>query len=145
MTAAPGALPLIALVGNPNTGKTTIFNLLTGLKQKTANYPGVTVEKKIGYCRFEISKREAQILDLPGTYGLLPRSPDEEVVRDVLYSWQKSVKTPDFLLVILDANNLERNLYVALQILEIGIPTLLALNMWDLAESKGLSIDTAIL
>lgn len=133
-------VPTVALVGNPNTGKTTIFNGLTGLKQKTANYPGVTVEKKTGWCRLERAG-SVQVLDLPGTYALLPRSPDEEVVRDVLYGWQRDTPRPDFLVVILDANNLERNLYFALQALETGLPCLWVLNMWDQAQAKGLSVD----
>lgn len=138
---ASGRMPTVALVGNPNTGKTTIFNGLTGLKQRTANYPGVTVEKKTGTCRFK-SGDKAHILDLPGTYGLIPRSLDEEVVRDVLYGWRSDTPQPDFLLVILDANNLERNLYLALQVLETGVPQIWVLNMWDQAHEKGISIDT---
>ncbi|MEI7750511.1 MAG: ferrous iron transport protein B [Candidatus Omnitrophota bacterium] len=130
----------IALVGNPNTGKTTIFNALTGLRHSTANYPGVTVEKKIGQTQLP-GGEEISVLDLPGAYSLLPRSLDEEVVHDVLLGIRRDTPPPDLVLVILDANNLERNLYLATQVLETGIPVILVLNMWDMAKKSGTTVD----
>lgn len=130
----------IALVGNPNTGKTTIFNALTGLRHSTANYPGVTVEKKTGRMCLP-GGEEVAVLDLPGTYSLLPRSLDEEVVHDVLLGIRHDTPPPDLVLVILDAGNLERNLYLATQVLETGIPVILVLNMWDVARQNGVVID----
>ena len=133
-------IKVIALVGNPNTGKTTIFNALTGLRHSTANYPGVTVEKKIGPMRLS-GGEEISVLDLPGTYSLLPRSLEEEVVHDVLLGIRRDTPPPDLVLVILDAGNLERNLYLATQVLETGIPVILVLNMWDVARQNGTVID----
>ena len=130
----------IALVGNPNTGKTTIFNALTGLRHSTANYPGVTVEKKTGPMRLP-GGEEVSVLDLPGTYSLLPRSLEEEVVHDVLLGIRHDTPPPDLVLVILDAGNLGRNLYLATQVLETGIPVILVLNMWDMARQNGVTID----
>ena len=129
----------IALVGNPNTGKTTIFNALTGLRHSTANYPGVTVEKKTGWMR--LSEEDISVLDLPGTYSLLPRSLDEEVVHDVLLGIREDTPPPDLVLVVIDAGNLERNLYLATQVLETGIPVIWVLNMWDMARQNGVQID----
>lgn len=131
----------IALLGNPNSGKTTIFNALTGLRHKIANYPGVTVEKRLGTMMLPASRRQVTVLDLPGAYSLLPHSPEEEVVHNVLLGVQKGTPAPDLAVLVLDAGNLERNLYLALQVIEAGLPTVLVLNMWDLAESKGSSID----
>src|SRR4028118_1803282 len=106
----------IALAGNPNAGKTTLFNALTGMRQKVGNYPGVTVEKKEG--RFALENgREAVVLDLPGTYSLSPKSPDEEIARDVLLGLRPETPVPDAVVVVVDASNLERNLYLATQIL----------------------------
>lgn len=130
----------VALVGNPNTGKTTIFNALTGLRHSTANYPGVTVEKRLGAMMLS-SGEKVSILDLPGAYSLLPRSPDEEVVHDVLLGIRKDTPPPGLVVLILDANNLERNLYLATQVLEIDIPAIFVLNMWDMAKENGLGID----
>ena len=130
----------IALVGNPNTGKTTIFNALTGLRHSTANYPGVTVEKKTGSMRLP-GGEDISVLDLPGAYSLLPRSLDEEVVHDVLLGIRGDTPPPDLVLVVLDAGNLERNLYLATQVLETGIPVILVLNMWDMARQKGVEVD----
>ena len=130
----------IALVGNPNTGKTTIFNALTGLRHSTANYPGVTVEKKTGRMRLP-GGEEVSVLDLPGTYSLLPRSLEEEVVHDVLLGIRHDTPPPDLVLVVLDAGNLERNFYLATQTLETGIPVILVLNMWDIARQNGVVID----
>ena len=135
------AAPLLyALVGNPNCGKTTIFNALTGLRQKVANYPGVTVEKKVGEC-FSQHGKPMRLIDLPGAYSLNARSPDEAVLRDVLLGRRTDTPRPDRVICIADASNLERNLYLVTQVLELGIPTLLVLNMVDVAESKLWRID----
>jgi ferrous iron transport protein B len=132
--------PLLAIVGNPNSGKTTLFNLLTGLRQKVANYPGVTVEKKIGECWSQHGKK-LRLIDLPGAYSLNARSPDEAVLRDVLLGRRSDTPKPDKVVLVLDAANLERNLYLATQILELGLPTVIALNMIDIAEGKDWRID----
>src|SRR4028118_1531133 len=105
----------IALAGNPNAGKTTLFNALTGMRQKVGNYPGVTVEKKEGNCHLS-GDIEATILDLPGTYSLAPKSPDEEIARDVLLGLRADTPLPDVVLVVVDASNLERNLFLATQV-----------------------------
>jgi len=133
-----------AMVGNPNCGKSTIFNALTGLKQKIANYPGVTVEKREGHCFSQHGKR-MRLLDLPGAYSLNARSPDEAVVRDVLLGRRPDTPRPDAVVIVADASNLERNLYLTTQVLELGIPTLLVLNMIDVAEEKNWRIDSALL
>jgi ferrous iron transport protein B len=134
------APPLLAIVGNPNSGKTTLFNLLTGLRQKVANYPGVTVEKKIGECWSQHGQK-LRVIDLPGAYSLNARSPDEAVLRDVLLGRRDDTPKPDRVVVVVDASNLERNLYLASQILELGLPTVIALNMLDIAEQKQWRID----
>lgn len=131
----------IALIGNPNTGKSTLFTALAGVRQRVGNYPGVTVEKKIG--AFELDGDHWQLVDLPGTYSLAPRSPDEMVAVDVLLGRQADVGTIDAVLSIVDAGNLERNLYLVSQVLELGVPTVVALNMVDLAEARGIEIDVA--
>lgn len=131
---------VIAIVGNPNCGKSTIFNALTGLKQKVANYPGVTVEKKEGYCFSQHGKR-MRLLDLPGAYSLNARSPDEAVVRDVLLGRRADTPRPDAVVFVADASNLERNLYLATQVFELGLPSLLVLNMMDVAEAKQWRLD----
>ena len=128
------------MVGNPNCGKSTIFNTLTGLKQKVANYPGVTVEKREGTCLSQHGKR-LRLLDLPGAYSLNARSPDEAVVRDVLLGRRTDTPKPDLVIFVADASNLERNLYLATQVFELGIPSLLVLNMMDVAGDKQLRID----
>ncbi len=132
--------PLLAIVGNPNSGKTTIFNLLTGLRQKVGNYPGVTVEKKIGECYSQHGKK-LRLIDLPGAYSLNARSPDEAVLRDVLLGRRADTPRPDRVVFIADAANLERNLYLLTQVLELGLPTVLVLNMMDIAEAKEWRID----
>ncbi len=134
------AIKEIVLVGNPNTGKTTLFNALTGLRHTTANYPGVTVEKRSGAMRLR-SGEVVSVVDLPGAYSLLPRSPDEQVVHDVLFGTQKGIPLPDVVVVILAANNLERNLYFATQVAELGLRTIFAVNMWDMAVQQGIEID----
>jgi len=136
----PAREPVLAIVGNPNCGKSTIFNALTGLKQKVANYPGVTVEKREGACFSQHGKR-LRLLDLPGAYSLNARSPDEAVVRDVLLGRRAETPRPDAVIFVADASNLERNLYLATQVFELGLPSLLVLNMMDVAEAKAWKID----
>ena len=128
----------VALIGNPNTGKSTLFNALAGLKARVGNYPGVTVEKKIG--RVEWDGRTVDLVDLPGTYSLSPRSLDEMVSVDVLLGRQSDVPPIDVVICIVDASNLDRHLYLASQILDTGLPTILVLNMWDTALRHGLTI-----
>ncbi|MCG3180596.1 MAG: Fe(2+) transporter FeoB [Phycisphaerae bacterium] len=138
--------PVVALVGNPNTGKTTLFNALTGLRQHTGNYPGVTVEKTVGVMRLDDGPMPAvELHDLPGTYSLAARSPDEIVVADVLLGQQRGSRLPDAVLVVVDAANLERNLFLVTQVIECGRPVVVALNMIDLAESRGVQIDAPAL
>ncbi|MCG8584455.1 MAG: ferrous iron transport protein B [Pirellulales bacterium] len=131
----------IALVGNPNTGKSTLFNALCGMRQRVGNYPGVTVEKKVGTVR--LGDRDCEVVDLPGTYSLAPQSPDEMVAIDVLLGRRDAEHAPDIVLVIVDASNLQRNLYLVSQLLELELPTILVLNMTDVAASRGMSIDTS--
>jgi len=125
---------LIALAGNPNAGKSTIFNALTGARQHVGNWPGKTVEKKSGLFRYK--DVEIEIVDLPGAYSLSAFSPEEVISRDFLLEAQ-----PDLVVTVLDAANLERNLYLAVQILELGVSAVVVLNMADVAESQGLTID----
>ncbi len=131
--------PVIALIGNPNTGKSTLFNILTGLKQKIGNYPGVTVEKHLG--QLQLDDLEVQLIDLPGTYSLSAQSPDEMVVIDVLRGAIDDIGKPDLILIVIDASNLRRNLYLVSQLLELGQPVVVALNMMDLAVENGIHID----
>jgi ferrous iron transport protein B len=135
---------LIAIAGGPNCGKSTLFNKLTGLRQKVANYPGVTVEKKAGFITLP-SGRRVELLDLPGTYSLRPGSPDEVVVRDVLLGVQASTPLPDLTLLVLDSTGLDRQLYLCMQLIEIGRPVVVALNMMDTAHEEGLDVDAALL
>jgi len=132
--------PLYALVGNPNCGKTTVFNALTGLRQKVGNYPGVTVEKKEGRLRLPDGSL-ASLIDLPGLYSLTPRSPDEAISRDVLLGHRTDVAQPDGIVHVVDAANLERNLYLTAQILDLGLPTVIVLTMTDVAARTGQTID----
>ena len=110
----------VALVGNPNTGKSTLFNALTGLRQHVGNYPGVTVEMKEGTAR--LGESEFRVIDLPGTYSLAPRSPDEMVSVDLLLGHVEGQKRPDVILSIVDASNLERHLYLTTQLMDLGVP-----------------------
>ena len=130
----------IALVGSPNSGKSSLFNRLTGLRQKVANYPGVTVEKRAGTCHLP-SGRQVEILDLPGTYSLTPRSPDEALVRDVLEGRSGAAAHADRVVAVVDATRLDRQLYLALQILRTRRPAMLVLNLMDEAEAQGIEID----
>lgn len=141
-TSTPERTPVYAIVGNPNCGKTTLFNALTGLRQKVGNYPGVTVEKKIG-TTWSQHGRPIQIIDLPGAYSLAARSPDEAVLRDVLFGRREDTPQPDRIICVVDAANLERNLYLVHQILDLGRPVIIALNMMDMAASAGLKVDAA--
>lgn len=134
------AMRRIAILGNPNAGKSTLFNALTGLRQKVANYPGVTVEKKTGACELPNGLR-AEVIDLPGSYSLQPTSPDEMVVRDVLLGLQRDTPPPDAIVFVVDVTNLDRHLYLALQVIELGRPVILACNMMDLATARGMRID----
>ncbi len=131
--------PVYALVGNPNCGKSTLFNALTGLKQKVGNYPGVTVEKKVGTA-YSQHGQPITVIDLPGAYSLAARSPDEAVTRDVLLGRRADTAQPDRILCIVDATNLERNLYLVHQILDLGRPVILVVNMMDLATAAGVTI-----
>jgi ferrous iron transport protein B len=140
----------VALAGNPNSGKTTIFNALTGLRQKVANYPGVTVEKKTGRCKLpgkngKDGTRWINIIDLPGTYSLISRSPDELIAMEVLRGLRGDTPAPDVVIVVVDASNLQRNLYLVSQLIELGRPLVVALNMMDIAARRGLIIDPAAL
>ncbi len=128
----------VALAGNPNAGKSTIFNALTGSKQHVGNWPGKTVEKKEG--KFKRADYEVEIVDLPGTYSLTTYSPEEVIARDYLLN-----EKPDLVVTVVDAANLERNLYLTVQVLELDIPVVVALNMTDVAEARGIKIDLEML
>jgi ferrous iron transport protein B len=154
-------LRCVALAGNPNSGKTTLFNALTGLRQKVGNYPGVTVEKKEGRLLLDECARpgrgsagrhdlcppphEVTLVDLPGAYSLTPRSPDEAIARDVLLGRRSDTPRPDLVITVVDASNLERNLYLVTQITDMGLPVVVVLNMVDVAERQGVRVDPAIL
>lgn len=131
--------PVIAVVGNPNTGKSALFNNLTGLRQKTANYPGVTVERHTGTLR--LADGPVTLVDLPGAYSVAPYSPDEIVSVDVLQGRIDDMAAPGAVLIVVDATNLRRNLFMATQIIELGHPVVVALSMTDLAEKRGIQID----
>lgn len=134
-------IPRIAVVGNPNTGKSTLFNVLTGLRQKVGNYPGVTVEKHTGITVLESG--EAELIDVPGSYSLAAHSPDEMLAIDVLTGQLENEAAPNAILVVIDASNLRRNLFFASQVLELGLPTVIALNMSDVATKRGLQINAS--
>lgn len=129
----------VAVLGNPNTGKSTLFNALTGSAQRTGNYPGVTVERRTG--QIKVDEQCYELTDLPGTYSLTPRSPDELVSVQFLLGTEVSDRIPDVLLCVVDASNLRRNLFLVSQLLDLGLPAVVALNMTDVAERRGLEID----
>ena len=133
--------PLIAVVGTPNAGKSALFNALTGARQKVGNYPGVTVERKVGKLQLP-DGAAVDLVDLPGAYGLDPSSPDEAVTRDVLLGKQEGERLPSALLIVVDASNLDNHLRFALQLIDLGLPTVIALNMIDLAKRDGLELDS---
>ena len=133
------SLITVALVGNPNAGKSTLFNALSGLRQQVGNYPGVTVEMMKGHYNF--ANHRFELIDLPGTYSLAPRSPDEMVAVDLLLGRRPEERKPDVVLSIVDASNLDRHLYLTTQLLELGIPVVLAINMIDVAQKQGMTID----
>lgn len=128
----------VALIGNPNSGKTTVFNSLTGARQHVGNWPGVTVERKEG--RRYYKGHAIRVVDLPGVYSLTAYSQDEVIARNFVVEEQ-----PDVIVDVVDASNLERNLYLVVQLLEMGAPLVIALNMMDMVESRGVSIDVGVL
>ena len=138
------SLPLVAVAGSPNAGKSALFNALTGARQKVGNYPGVTVERHSGRLMLA-DGRPVEMVDLPGAYSLDPASPDEAVTRDVLLGRQKGERQPDALVIVVDASNLDNHLRFALQLIELGLPTIVALNMVDLAKRDGLELDPKVL
>ena len=144
-SSRPGQEPerQIVLIGNPNAGKTTLFNALTGLRAKTANFPGTTIERRVGHT--PLGGHRVRLLDLPGLYSVSGATPEERVARDALLGTLPGQAKPDLVLLLLDATNLERNLYLASQVLELGLPTVVALNMVDLAERASIQIDAASL
>ena len=133
--------PLVVLTGNPNSGKTTLFNALTGLRAKVGNYAGVTVERKEGRLLGAPAGMTIRVLDLPGTYSLSPNSLDEQISRDVLLNRLPELPAPDLIVLVVDGSNLQRNLYYTTQVVELGHPTIIALNMVDVAENNGHRID----
>ena len=132
----------VALIGNPNTGKTSIFNVLTGLNQKVGNYPGITVEKKQGICKLDLVTK-ARILDLPGTYSLNASSMDESVVVELLLN-KNDFDFPDVAIVVADVENLKQNLLLFSQIKDLLIPTILVINMSDQIKRKGIKLDISL-
>lgn len=140
-----GSTGYVALTGNPNCGKTTLFNALTGMRAKVGNYAGVTVERKEGRLLGTTPPTGVIVLDLPGTYSLSPQSLDEQISRDVLFRRISEVPAPGLVVVVVDASNLQRNLYYATQVIELGYPTILALNMVDVAEANGQEVDEVAL
>ncbi|PYX63287.1 MAG: ferrous iron transport protein B [Acidobacteria bacterium] len=138
---AKTATRYVILTGNPNCGKTTLFNALTGLRAKVGNYAGVTVERKEGRLLGTSKAEPITVLDLPGTYSLSPQSLDEQIARDILFHRLSEVPPPDLVVVVVDGSNLQRNLYFATQVIELGYPTIIALNMIDVAEQNGHHID----
>jgi ferrous iron transport protein B len=149
MTTTPLGHPItvkewhVGLIGNPNTGKTTLFNALTGLHQRVGNYPGITVEKKEGW--FQLGEQKVSLLDLPGTYSLAASSPDERVVVETLLGDAQRETPLDALILVVDASNLTRNLFLGAQIADLEIPLLVVLNLWDESIKKGIRIDLELL
>src|SRR4051812_4604561 len=143
----PPAIPtrrhIVAIVGPPNSGKSTLFNRLTGLRQKVANFPGVTVEHRTGKVKLE--NREVFVVDLPGIYSMTPQSEDERVTHDVLTGRMHELPRPDAILLILDSTNLHRHLVLAAPVLSLGLPTLVILNMADDLERRGGTADALVL
>jgi ferrous iron transport protein B len=144
VNAAIELAPVVALVGNPNCGKTALFNALTGGRQKVANYPGVTVEKKFGRLTTPAG-RDLTVVDLPGTYSLRARSPDEEITRDVVLGKARSEQAPDLVVCVGDASNLRLALRLVLELKHVGRPVMLVLNMMDIARRRGIEIDMTAL
>jgi ferrous iron transport protein B len=138
---SPVALPSVALVGNPNCGKTALFNLLTGARQKVANYAGVTVERKLGTAKLP-GGHSVQVIDLPGAYSLRPATPDEEVTLQVLQGQRVGEAVPDYIVAVVDATNLRMNLRLVLELKSLGRPMMLTLNMTDVARARGIHVDT---
>src|SRR6478735_8554850 len=136
--AAPQKTIRVALVGNPNTGKSTLFTALAGVRQRVGNYPGVTVEKKTGMLRH--GERHFELIDLPGTYSLAPRSPDEMVTVDVLLGRRDDAAPPDIVVSIVDASNLERNLFLVSQVLSLNLPTVVEIDIEALSKRLGLPV-----
>src|SRR5689334_4030246 len=130
----------VALVGNPNCGKTALFNLLTGARQKVANYAGVTVERKIGIAKLR-NGHSVSVIDLPGAYSLTPATPDEQVTLEVIEGRRHGEAAPDAIVAVVDATNLRMNLRLVLELKRLGRPMMVALNMADVARSQGLAID----
>jgi ferrous iron transport protein B len=139
----PAALRTVALIGNPNTGKSSLFNALCGMNARVGNYPGVTVEQKVG--RLIGSRLTVDVIDLPGTYSLAARSADEAVAVNVLTGTFPTQAKPELAVVILDAANIERNLYLFSQIYELGLPVLVVLNMWDRVDAEGITVEADLL
>src|SRR6476661_5349920 len=144
----PRAIPtrrhIVAIVGPPNAGKSTLFNRLTGLRQKVANFPGVTVEHRMGKAKLK-NRQEVFLVDLPGVYSLHPRSEDEQVANDILKGVRPGFAKPDAVVLILDVTNLGRHLVLAAPVLSLGLPTLVALNMADDLAVRGGEVDVAAL
>jgi len=141
-TKSTTGIKTVAICGNPNSGKTTIFNAITGLKQKVGNYPGVTVEKVSGFLKTsKHHNQKIRVVDIPGSYSLSPFSPDEHIAASALCGCLEGATLPDAIICVIDATNLERGLYFLIQVMQIGQPIVVALNMIDLAERKGIKID----
>ena len=140
LLSPPVLSPVVALVGNPNAGKTSLFNALTGSRQKVGNYPGVTVERKAGRLPLP-DGRTADLIDLPGTYSLDPRSPDEAVTRDAVLGRLEGERPVQAIIAVVDATNLRNHLRFVLELKALGLPMVVALNMVDLAERDGTRID----
>ena len=138
----PAVMRSIALVGNPNCGKTALFNLLTGARQKVANYAGVTVERKVGTTRLH-NGQQVSVIDLPGAYSLTPATPDEQVTLEVIEGRRAGEDAPDAIVAVVDATNLRMNLRLVLELKRFGLPMMVALNMADVARAQGLAIDVA--
>lgn len=142
-TSNPKSVRTVALIGNPNTGKSSLFNALCGMNARVGNYPGVTVEQKVG--KLTGSADTIEVVDLPGTYSLAARSADEAVAVNVLSGELPNQAAPELAIVILDAANVERNLYLFSQVYELGLPVIVVLNMWDRVESEGIKVDAGLI